>query len=192
MTKRLIRDDGARYTFRQLQADNPKRSFRNPPTAVSLEGTRGRLAMVEDKPNLDPDTQKLVEQTVQENGEWFIRYEAFDLTEQELSDRATAKRQNMTVERWSFATAAMAAGIITAEEAQAWGPGNSLPAAIDQAISAAVTDPTELAAAKVRALAAPKINRLNPLIEILRGALNLTPEQADDLFAAAAQIEAAE
>lgn len=99
------------------------------------------------------------------------------------------QRKAMTVERWSFATASMAAGIITAEEAQAWGPGTSLPASIDQAISAAITDPGELAAAKVRALAAPRINRLNPLIEILRAAFNLTPEEADDLFGAAQQIE---
>ena len=113
-------------------------------------------------------------------------------TPAEIEAETLAKRRAMTVERWSFATAAMAAGIITAEEAQAWGPGNGLPTAIDQAITAAVTDPTELAAAKVRALAAPRINRLNPLIEILRGALSLTPEQADQLFETAKQIEAAE
>lgn len=99
-------------------------------------------------------------------------------------------RQAMTVERWSFATAAMAAGILTAEEAQAWGPGTSLPAAVDQAITAAVSDPVQLAGAKVRALAAPRINRLNPLVEILRGAFSLTPEQADDLFTMAKALEA--
>lgn len=100
------------------------------------------------------------------------------------------KRQNMTVERWSFASAAMAAGVINAEEAESWGPGNALPASVEAALSDAISDPKALAMAKVRARAAPRINRLNPLVEALRERLNLTPEQADDLFAVAKALEA--
>jgi hypothetical protein len=113
-------------------------------------------------------------------------------TSEQIAEQQTARRRAMAVERWSFATAAMNAGHITAEEAQAWGPGNALPAAVDAALSAAIEDPGQLAAAKVRALAGPNINRLNPLIEILRGAFGMTEEQADDLFTAAKQIEVAE
>lgn len=140
------------------------------------------------------DTQVAEQNTQPEkvNGEWVLGWTVRDKTAEELAQEETNRRQAMTVERWSFATAAMAAGILTAEEAQAWGPGTSLPAAVDQAITAAVSDPVQLAGAKVRALSAPRINRLNPLVEILRGAFQLTEEQADDLFAVAKQIEAGE
>lgn len=112
-------------------------------------------------------------------------------TPEELASETTARRDGMVVERWAFANAAMIAGYITADEAQAWGPGTALPATVEAAIAAAVTDPVQFSMAKVRALAAPRVSRSNPLIEILRGAFSLTPEQADDLFVTAQQIEAA-
>lgn len=100
-----------------------------------------------------------------------------------------AERRGMVVERWAFANAAQLAGIITSAEAEAWGPGVSLPAAVDTALAAVLTDPSELSMAKVRALAAPRIGRTNSIVELLRAALSLTPEQADDVFRTAQQIE---
>lgn len=127
--------------------------------------------------------------TENSDGSWSFKWATRDKTAEELAAEQTNKRRGMTAERWSFATAAMTAGLLTAEEAQAWGPGTSLPATVDAALSAAVSDPVQLAGAKVRALAAPRINRLNPLVEILRGAFSLTEEQADDLFTTAKALE---
>ena len=162
-----------------LNADNcADYSFVIPTDEPQPEITAAQKATRADKPTENPD------------GSWSYKWTVTVKTAEELAQEETNRRQAMTVERWSFATAAMAAGILTAEEAQAWGPGTSLPAAVDAAITAAVSDPVQLAGAKVRALAAPRINRLNPLVEILRGAFQLTEEQADDLFAVAKQIEA--
>jgi hypothetical protein len=164
-----------------LNADNcGQYGFVIPTDEPRPEITSAQKATKADMPTENPD------------GSWSYKWTVRDKTTEELAQEETNRRQGMTVERWSFATAAMAAGILTAEEAQAWGPGTSLPAAVDAAITAAVSDPVQLAAAKVRALSAPRINRLNPLVEILRGAFQLTEEQADDLFTTAKQIEVGE
>lgn len=164
-----------------LNADNcGDYGFVIPTEEPRPETTTAQKATKADKPTENSD------------GSWSYKWTVTDKTAEELAAEETSRRQGMTVERWSFATAAMAAGILTAEEAQAWGPGTSLPAAVEAAITAAVSDPVQLAGAKVRALAAPRINRLNPLVEILRGAFELTAEQADDLFTVAKALEAGE
>ena len=161
-----------------LNADNcADYGFVIPTDEPRPEITGAQKATKADKPTENPD------------GSWSYKWAVMDKTAEELAAEETSRRQGMTVERWSFATAAMAAGILTAEEAQAWGPGTSLPAAVEAAITAGVSDPVQLAGAKVRALAAPRINRLNPLVEILRGAFSLTPEQADELFQLARIVE---
>ena len=160
------------------EANAPSHGFALAENEPKPEIAAAQVATLADLPTENPD------------GSWSFKWAVRDKTAEELAQEETNRRQGMTVERWSFATAAMAAGILTAEEAQAWGPGTSLPAAVDAAITAAVSDPVQLAGAKVRALAVPRINRLNPLVEILRSAFNLTPEQADDLFIQAKALEA--
>ena len=141
------------------------------------EITAAQKATKAGKPTENPD------------GSWSYKWTVMDKTAEELAQEETNRRQGMTAQRWSFATAVMGEGVITAEEAQAWGPGNALPATVDAALAAAISDPVLLAAARVRALAAPTINRLNPLVEILRDAFGLTPEKADELFQLARIIE---
>lgn len=120
--------------------------------------------------------------------DWVVSDKTPEKIEQDEMD---ARAALPPVERWQFATACMLAGVITPAEAQAWGPGNSLPDQVEAALEAAIPHQGQLAAAKVKALAVARISRANPLIEILRAqtAFNLTPEEADNLFIAAAALE---
>ena len=88
-----------------------------------------------------------------------------------------------------FAIACMQAGIITPQEAEDWAPGNSLPAIVQTGLQAALANPGQRAAAKVKALSVARIRRENDLITILGAALNLTEDQVDNLFVAAAALD---
>lgn len=87
MQTKLIRDDGASYSIAQLKADNPRRSFRNPPAAPSLEGTRGRLATVEPRPEPGPGEIVVTLPPELVDGAWIIRSIARAPTDQEIRDR---------------------------------------------------------------------------------------------------------
>lgn len=180
------------YSIRQLRKDHPNVSF---PETVSDDilanyGVVNVIAAPRPEVADNQIAERNTEPTQQPDGTWILDWTMRAKTAEEIMQEESARRQAMTVERWSVASAAMAAGIITAEEAEAWGPGNALPANVQAALSDAISDPKALSMAKVRALAAPRINRLNPLVEALRERLDLTPEQADELFAAAKMLEA--
>ena len=157
MKLRLIRDDGGPYSFRQLKADNPRRSFRNPPTAQSLEGTRGRMATVNDRPVLTEEqrkTQKVVElPPVQSGGEWVIAYEVQDKTPEDLlaelpySDKASAKA---SVLEWADTFLAPLEAGYSKKEVQSW-PVKG-PAAINHLDGSATAAETMILQAEVDAL----------------------------------------
>lgn len=180
------------YSLRQLYKDRPNVSFPETVTDETLADYNVVRVIAAPRPEVaDPQiAERNAEPTQQPDGTWVLDWTVRDKTPEELEADLKTKRKMLSVERWSFAGAAMAAGIITSDEAQAWGPGNALPASVEAALSDAIADPSALAMAKVRALAAPRINRLNPLVEALRERLDLTPEQTDELFAAAKLLEA--
>ena len=116
---------------------------------------------------------------------WTVRAK----TPEEIEGEKTERRASLAVERWQFAIACMQAGIITPQEAEDWAPGNSLPAIVQTALQAALANPGQRAAAKVKALSVARIRRENDLITILGAALNLTEDQIDSLFVAAAALD---
>lgn len=146
---------------------------------------------VETRPDVT-NTQEAVlaaEPTENADGSWSYKWTVRDKTTEEIEGQKAEWRAAMVVERWQFATACMLAGIITAQEAKDWGPGNLIPTNVEAALGAAITNPSQLAVAKVKALSVRTIRRTNPLIDILRLAFNLTEEQVDNLFIAAAALD---
>lgn len=115
---------------------------------------------------------------------WTVR----DKTPEEIEAETQAKRQGMAVPRDDFAAAVMVSGIITPQEAQDWASGNALPEVVKTALIAGITDPTQLAIAKIKALSSANIGRTNPLIDMLAATFKMTPDQVDTLFETAKQI----
>jgi hypothetical protein len=108
-------------------------------------------------------------------------------TPEELAQKA---RQDMpAVTRMQFAIALAVQGGITAQEAKDFAGGNALPAVATDAIAVSGLSDTEKMAAEIRALGAPTIHRLNPLVLLMQQAVPMTDEQADALFLAAAAID---
>lgn len=108
-------------------------------------------------------------------------------TPEELALKA---RQDMpAVTRMQFAIALAMQGVITAQEAKDFAGGNALPAMATGAIAASGLSDTEKMAAEIRALGAPTIYRLNPLVLLMQQAVPMTDEQVDALFLAAAAID---
>lgn len=118
---------------------------------------------------------------------WTVR----DMTAQEIADADDARRQAMVAGRGQFAIACARADVITFAEALAWGPGNALPSAVDTAIQNTLTTDDERNEARVTALSANTIRRTHPLVDLIRAALSLTEDEADDIFAAAIALEQA-
>lgn len=120
---------------------------------------------------------------------WVDPVEVFgpEPTPEELAQKA---RQDMpAVTRMQFAIALAVQGVITAQEAKDFAGGNALPAMATGAIAASGLSDTENMAAEIRALGAPTIHRLNPLVLLIQQAVPMTDEQADALFLAAAAID---
>lgn len=92
------------------------------------------------------------------------------------------------VTRLQFATALMAAGIITPAEAEAWAGGNAIPQLAADAIAASDLTDVEKAAARIRAIGATEIPRSSTLIAMLQAELGLTDAEADALFVQAAAL----
>ena len=92
-----------------------------------------------------------------------------------------AQDRDVTVSRIEFGLAAVAAGIITEAECEAWVIDQTLPLNIAAAIEA-IPDPAERFASRLRARSAQEIDRLSPLVEMLASVLGLTQEQVDALF----------
>lgn len=105
-------------------------------------------------------------------------------------EAAQAARKAMpVVTRMQFAIALAVQGVITAQEAKDFAGGNALPTMATGAIAASGLSDTEKMAAEIRALGAPTIHRLNPLVLLIQAAVQMTDEEADALFTAAAAID---
>lgn len=103
---------------------------------------------------------------------------------------AAKKRAGMPpVTRMQFAIALAVGGIISAQEAKDFSGGNALPALATRAIAASKLNDIEKMVAEIRALGAPNVSRLNPLVLLLQAAVPMSDEEADILFESAAAIE---
>lgn len=96
-----------------------------------------------------------------------------------------------SVSRLQFATALMAAEIITAKEAEDWAGGNAIPAIASAAIDGSKMSAVEKAAARIAARGAVTIPRDSGLVMLLQAAKKMTDAQVDALFTAAAQVNGA-
>lgn len=118
-------------------------------------------------------------------------------TPEEVDADLQAERDSMEVQRGYFAIAAMQLSHITATEAAAWGAGNSLPANVEAAITAAfsdqtgliVLDQTGLDSALVIALTRPTIRRVSSLVEVVRAGLAITAVALDAIFELAETLQ---
>lgn len=93
------------------------------------------------------------------------------------------------VTRMQFAIALARFGVISGAEAKAFGPGNALPSVAVAAIQNSPLSEADKLEAEIKALSAETIRRTNPLITMMQAATVLTDEQADNLFATAAEID---
>lgn len=92
----------------------------------------------------------------------------------------SAWRATASLSRTDFALVALGAGLVTAEEAEAWATGRELPSAVAEALESlpeAVRVP-----ARIRALASTTVERAHPLIGVIASHLGLTDAQVDALF----------
>lgn len=119
-----------------------------------------------------------------EGGLYRLGWTERDMTEQEW----TAWREEATAARADFAIALAEAQIITGAEAEAWAGGSALPELAVNAIAASGLSVTAQVAARIRALGASEVRRLNPIVAMLQAAVPLTDQEADSLFHAALSI----
>lgn len=160
-----------------LNADNcGQYGFVIPTDEPRPEITATQKATKAGKPTENPD------------GSWSYKWTVRDKTPEEIEVETQNKRQGITVPRDDFAAAVMVSGIISPQEAQDWASGNALPAAVETALVSGITDPTQLAIAKIKALSSANIGRTNPLIDMLAATFEMTPEEVDTLFETAKQI----
>lgn len=103
------------------------------------------------------------------NGQWFTKYVAVDYTEEELAAQVAQWRQSASCTPFQGRMALSDAGLL---------------AGVEAAITAADEK------TKVAWEYALEWKRTSPMIVALATALNMTDTQVDDLFKAAAQIEA--
>jgi hypothetical protein len=180
---KITNDQPEIYTIGQLRRDNPNTSFPRHVPTDTLASYGVYPYVTEDQPGYTPATQTLEpgDFTQTESG-WVRGWTVCDMTEAEIADRLHEKRAAMRITRGQFAIRAASTGLITPTEAEAWAGGTSLPAQVTDAFADSIADDMERLAARVDALTAPHIHRVNPLILLLQAHLGLTDDQADALF----------
>lgn len=94
-----------------------------------------------------------------------------------------AWREQTEITDIQFAKASLAAGLMTATEAEEWVANGALPAVATTALNA-ISDVNARAVARIEFRGARIIGRNNPFIPVLQAALSMTDEQVDDLFRA--------
>ncbi len=92
----------------------------------------------------------------------------------------TAWRARAALPVTDFALAALAAGLVTAEEAEAWATAKDLPAAVTAAL--ATLPPAAQVPARIRALASVTVHRAHPLIALIAAHMGLSDAEVDALF----------
>ena len=103
-------------------------------------------------------------------------------TPEELVQRA---RETAEMDRFTFATAAAAAGYLSWDEAAQWAAGNAIPATVQAVIDALPAE--EQGPVMVDVLARPVIRRAGNLMDGIAAAFGATPEEMDALFGIGAQ-----
>lgn len=171
------------YSVGQLRRDNPHTSFPKAPSDDMLAEWGVYSVTDTPRPEFDPMTQDLAEgDPVLEGGTWARVWIVTDATAEEVAHRLADKRAAMRLARGQFAIRAAGMGLITPEEAEAWAGGTSLPALVTGAFAAHIADDMERLGARVDALTASHIHRVNPLIILLQAQFGLTDDQLDALF----------
>lgn len=94
--------------------------------------------------------------------------------------RLAAWRAGAVATRADFATAALAAGYLTEDEAVGFATGSALPATAATALAGLPAQAR--AGGRIRVLASAAVHRADPLVEVMRQAWGLTDAQADALF----------
>lgn len=136
----------------------------------------------------DPEPVPTSTQVVEWDGnQWLF----VDKTAQQLADDLATMRSGMVVTRTQFASACFIAEIITAQECRDWASGKALPANVEAAILAAISDPTEQVIALTKASAEINIRRDNPLIGLLATSphFDMSDVEVDQLFALAEWVD---
>lgn len=108
-------------------------------------------------------------------------------TVESLTD-AEAREAMPPLSRAQFAGALALSGTVTAAEARAWGKNGDLPSFVIAAIEGSGMSDNEKLLATIKAESAIEIERLSPIVALLRGAKGLTEDQVDGLFSVGASI----
>lgn len=98
-----------------------------------------------------------------------------------------AERAGMSLTRLQFALQALAAGVMTAVEAEGFVGPRTIPA-LGEAALALIEDAPLQAIARIRFAGAQTIERNDPFVPLLKAAAEWTDEQVDDFFRAGALL----
>jgi hypothetical protein len=151
-----------RYSLEQFKRDNPLTGFPAPISEGDLEVYEGVFPLRSSKPRYDPATQYLSDTgTALEGNNWVVQWVVNDLPIETIRAGMTCSRaQGKTV----------------------------IGAAIWDQVTALAEDATTPWGLKVVIYDTYVWNRLDPNMDALIWAMNLTQEQADDLFRAAMKL----
>lgn len=100
--------------------------------------------------------------------------------EAQASAALAAWRASASLPVTDFALAALAAGLVTPEEAEAWATGKQLPASVTSALGNLPAK--DRVPARIRALASVSVHRSHPLIALIAAHMGLTDDAVDALF----------
>lgn len=162
----------------------------------AVDGLRARAGSA--VPEIDPQpvvtasqVAELAVEPVFDAGRWVLRWSVREKTAQELADELSAWREAEVVSRTQFASACFIAGIIAGQEARDWAGGNALPANVEAAIVAAISDPAEQVVALTKAGAEINVRRNNILIDILAAdaSFDMSDVEVDQIFALAKWVD---
>jgi len=172
------------YSVTQLRRDNPHTSFPKRPSDDMLAEWGVHTVTDTPRPEFDPMTQDIAEgKPALKSGKWARVWKVTNATAEEVARRMESKRESMRLTRSQFAIRAAGMGLITPAEAEAWAGGVALPSLVTDAFAAHIADDMARLAARVDALSAPHIHRVNPLILLLGAQFGLSDDQLDALFA---------
>lgn len=106
----------------------------------------------------------------------------YTLSVQEPSDaeKLEREREQMSLSDIQFSIAAVAAGFLTAEEAEGWVARGDIPTVALAAIAALPEEVRPVA--RIRFAGARTLARNDPFVGLVAQVLQMTPEQVDDFF----------
>lgn len=172
----------SKWSHKAISKQFPNSSLpKNEPVSALSIGDKTLMPLVDNGPTLGAnevvDSRVITVSINIANASYTYREKTAD----ELTAERAALVDTMVVTRAEFAVKAAGAGMVTAQEAENWAGGTSLPNVITTALSG-ITDDTARLQARIQALTADVIHRNSPIIAMAQASIGLSDAQVDALF----------